>query len=508
MRQTVFSKRPALVLLAAILFALAVATLLNLFAGGGKPTPPAPAAAAAPATPAAAPRLDHLALAGEPHFDDLEGIAQRRLVRALVVRSRTFYFFDGAVQRGLAYEMLKAFEDFLNDKLNTGALKIGVVFVPVTRDQLLPALTAGYGDLAVANLTITPTRQEQVDFSIPVWRNVSEILVTGPSAPAITSVQDLSGEAVHVRSSSSYYESLAALNERLRAQGKAPVDVKAADEHIEDEGLLEMVQAGLIPAVVVDSHKAEFWAQIFENLDLRDDIALRTGADIAWALRKNNPKLKKIANEFLAENRGGSLLGNLLFARYLKETDHLTNALQSSEMRKFRDTAHLFQRYASRYNFDWLMMMSQAYQESRLDNSLVSNAGAVGIMQLLPSTAADKNVNIADIRKLENNIHAGNKYLRFIRDRYFEDEAMDDLNKTLFSFAAYNAGPARVAGLRKAAAAQGLDPNVWFDNVEVLAAQRVGREPVDYVRNIYKYWIAYRLSREQLDAAVKPLETA
>ena len=269
-----------------------------------------------------------------------------------------------------------------------------------------------------------------------------------------------------------------------------------------------MVQAGLIPAVVVDSHKAEFWAQIFENLDLRDDIALRTGADIAWALRKNNPKLKKIANEFLAENRGGSLLGNLLFARYLKETDHLTNALQSSEVRKFRDTAHLFQRYASRYNFDWLMMMSQAYQESRLDNSLVSNAGAVGIMQLLPSTAADKNVNIADIRKLENNIHAGNKYLRFIRDRYFEDEAMDDLNKTLFSFAAYNAGPARIAGLRKAAAAQGLDPNVWFDNVEVLAAQRVGREPVDYVRNIYKYWIAYRLSREQLDAAVKPLETA
>ena len=430
------------------------------------------------------------------------------MVRALVVRSRTFYFFDGAVQRGLAYEMLKAFEEFLNDKLNTGALKISVVFVPVTRDQLLPALSAGYGDLAVANLTITPTRQEQVDFSIPVWRNVSEILVTGPGAPAIASAQDLSGKAVHVRASSSYYESLAALNERLLAQGKAPVEVKAADEHIEDEGLLEMVQAGLIPAVVVDSHKAEFWAQIFENLDLREDIALRTGADIAWALRKNSPKLKKIVNEFLAENREGSLLGNLLFTRYLKETDHLANALQSSEVRKFRNTAHLFQRYANRYNFDWLMIMSQAYQESRLDNSLVSNAGAVGIMQLLPSTAADKNVNIAEIGKLENNIHAGNKYLRFIRDRYFEDEAMDDLNKTLFSFAAYNAGPARIAGLRKAAAAKGLDPNVWFDNVEVLAAQRVGREPVDYVRNIYKYWIAYQLSREQLDAAVKPLETA
>ena len=493
MRQTVFSRRPFLVPLAVVILALALAALLKLF-GGGEPAPFAPST----------PHLDHLTLAGEPHFDDLDGITERRVVRALVVRSRTFYFFDGAAQRGLAYEMLKAFEEFLNDKLNTGALKISVVFVPVVRDQLLPALTAGYGDLAVANLTITPARREQVDFSIPVWRNVSEILVTGPTAPAIASAQDLSGKTVHARASSSYYESLAALNERLQAQGKAPAEVTAVDEHIEDEGLLEMVQAGLVPAVVVDSHKAEFWAQILEDINLRKDIVLRTGADVAWALRKNSPKLKGIVNEFLAKNREGSLLGNLLFTRYLKETDHLANALQSSEVRKFRNTAHLFQRYASMYGFDWLMIMSQAYQESRLDNSLVSDAGAVGIMQLLPSTAADKNVNIADVGELENNIHAGNKYLRFIRDRYFEEEAMDDLNKTLFSFAAYNAGPARIASLRKAAAAQGLDPNAWFDNVEVLAAQRVGREPVDYVRNIYKYWIAYRLSRAQLDAAVNP----
>lgn len=497
--------RRALVPLAAVLFAAAAAVLLNLFGNGGKPGD----ASAPPAVGLKAPEaLAHLALVSEPHFDDFDGIAERRIVRALVAPSRTFYFFDGAVQRGLSYEMLKAFEQFLNDRLGTGALKISLVFVPVTRDQLLPALTAGYGDLAVANLTITPARRRQVDFSIPVWRNVSEVLVTGPASPAVASVRELSGKRVHVRASSSYYESLAALNERLQAQGKAPVQVLAADEHIEDEGLLEMVQAGLIPAVVVDSHKAAFWAQVFDAIDVREDIALRTGANIAWALRKNSPKLKGMVNEFLAENREGSLLGNLLFARYLKETDHLANALQSSEMRKFRATAHLFQRYADQYNFDWLMIMSQAYQESRLDHNAVSDAGAVGIMQLLPSTAADKNVNIPNIDKLENNIHAGNKYLRFIRDRYFADEGMDNLNKTLFAFAAYNAGPARIAELRRLAAAKGLDPNLWFDNVEALAAQRIGREPVDYVRNIYKYWIAYRLSRAQLDAAVKPHATA
>ena len=504
MQQLISRRHPALVPVALVLFALAAA-LLVWFGGAhraDRAEGPATAAVKAPQT------LEHLALVSEPHLEDFDGMAERRLVRALVVRSRTFYFFDGAVQRGLTYEMLKAFEQFLNDKLNTGALKIGLLFVPVLRDQLLPALAAGYGDLAVANLTITPSRQELADFSIPVWRNVSEILVTGPAAPPIASVQDLSGKAVQVRASSSYHESLAALNERLRQQGAAPVDVQIADEHIEDEGLLEMVQAGLIPAIVVDSHKAEFWAQIFDDIVLREDIALRTGAEVAWAMRKNSPKLKALVNEFLADNREGSLLGNLLFTRYLKETDHLANALKSSEMRKFRATAHLFQRYADQYNFDWLMIMSQAYQESRLDNSLVSNAGAVGIMQLLPSTAADRNVNIPDIGDLENNIHAGNKYLRFIRDRYFEGQAMDDLNKTLFSFAAYNAGPARIAKLRKEAAAQGLDPNVWFDNVEVLAAQRIGREPVDYVSNIYKYWVAYRLSRAQLTEAVATAATA
>ena len=170
-------------------------------------------------------------------------------------------------------------------------------------------------------------------------------------------------------------------------------------------------------------------------------------------------------------------------------------------MRKFDETAHLFQEYGDRYAFDWLMVMSQAYQESRLDQSLRSHAGAIGVMQLLPSTAKDKNVNVGDITELENNIHAGNKYLRFIRDRYFESEPMDDLNKTLFAFASYNAGPARVSRLRTEAEQQGLDPNVWFDNVESVAAQRIGRETVDYVSNIYKYWIAYRLSREQLAQA-------
>ena len=478
---------------------LAAAAVLGFAVGCGEPAREEPSA---PSPSAGQPaNLSHLALITEPYTDDFDGMAERRTIRALVVRSKTFYFFDGAVQRGLSYERLKAFESYVNERRGTGTLKINMVFLPVTRDQLIPALLAGYGDIAAANLTIIPERQAQVDFSIPVQRDVREILVTGPASEPIASVEALSGKTLHTRRSSSYHESLVALNERFAANGLPPVDIITVDEHIEDEELLEMVNASLIPRILIDSHKAGFWAQIFDSIEVHADIVLRDQADIAWAFRPGSPKLKAMVDDFLMNVREGSLTGNLLLQRYLKETSYVENALHSSEMRKFDETAHLFQEYGDRYAFDWLMVMSQAYQESRLDQSLRSHAGAIGVMQLLPSTAKDKNVNVGDITELENNIHAGNKYLRFIRDRYFESEPMDDLNKTLFAFASYNAGPARVSRLRTEAEQQGLDPNVWFDNVESVAAQRIGRETVDYVSNIYKYWIAYRLSREQLAQA-------
>jgi membrane-bound lytic murein transglycosylase MltF len=145
------------------------------------------------------------------------------------------------------------------------------------------------------------------------------------------------------------------------------------------------------------------------------------------------------------------------------------------------------------YDFDWLGVAALAYQESRIDQSKRSHAGAVGVMQLLPSTAADRNVGIPNIEKIEDNIHAGVKYIRFIVDRYYAEEPMDRLNKRLFAFASYNAGPAKVARLRREARVMGLDPNVWFRNVEIVAAKRIGRETVQYVSNIYKYYIAYRL---------------
>ena len=437
---------------------------------------------------------------------DFDGMAKRREIRALVVYSKTFYFLDQGRQRGATYELLKEFERFVNKKLKTGTLKIRVLFIPVRRDQLIPWLVDGRGDIAAANLTITPQRLQQTDFSDPLSSDVKELLVTGPSAPPVKVLDDLAGKEIHVRLSSSYYESLMKLNQSFQKNGKKKIKLIAADEMLEDEDLLEMANAGLIPMVIVDSHKAHFWEQIFENIKVHPDIAVRTGGEIAWAFRRHSPKLKTVVNEFVKGHKKGTLLGNILLKRYLRDIKYVKNSATQAEMEKFRSMVALFEKYAGQYEFDYLMVGAQAYQESGLDQSKRSPAGAIGVMQLLPATAADPNVGIPDIEKLDKNIHAGIKYLRFIVDRYYKDEQMDDVNKLLLAFASYNAGPARVSGLRDKAAKMGLDPNIWFHNVEVVAAKEIGRETVQYVSNIYKYYIVYRRLVDQRDVKQRILK--
>ena len=430
---------------------------------------------------------------------DFDGMLKDRVIRVLVAYSKTFYFLDQGRQRGLDYDLLKEFEKFVNEKYKTKTMQVHVVFYPVARDKLIDNLVGGLGDIAIANLTITPGRQKQVDFSDPMQTGVKELLVTAPAAPKINSIDDLGGQKIHVRKSSSYYESLVDLNASFKKSGKPQIKLIAAEEIFEDEDLLEMVNAGLIPMMVMDSHKAHFWAQIFDKIKVRDEIAVRQGGQIAWAFRKNSPKLKAIVNEFVKGHKKGTMLGNMLLKRYLQSTKYVKNALDEKELQKFNATVEVFKKYSGKYDFDHLMIAALAYQESGLDQSKRSHRGAVGVMQILPSTAADPNIGIAGIEKLENNIHAGTKYLRFIIDRYYGEEPMNDGNKKLFGLASYNAGPARVRGLRQKAVAMGLDPNLWFYNVEVVAAQEIGRETVQYVGNIYKYYIVYRSVFSQLE---------
>lgn len=192
-----------------------------------------------------------------------------------------------------------------------------------------------------------------------------------------------------------------------------------------------------------------FWAKIFDNITPHPDIPVASAGQIAWAMRKNNPQLKALVDEFIQTHAAGTSFGNVELQRYLRNTKWVKNSTSTAEMQKFQTNLDFFKKYSGQYNFDYLMIAAQAYQESQLDQTL------------------------------------------------------DPVNRTLFTFAAYNAGPNRIVRLRQEAQQQGLDPNQWFGNVELVASKDIGQETVQYVSNIYKYYIAYKLSLQQTEALQK-----
>ncbi|HTO75873.1 MAG TPA: lytic transglycosylase F [Thermoanaerobaculia bacterium] len=458
-------------------------------------------------TPAPAPKKDVQELptqAVKATGGDFDVLKRRRVIRVLVVYNKTNYFIDKGTPRGIVYDAFKLFEEDLNKKYKTGNLKIHVGFVPVSRADIAQALLSGRGDIAAANLTITPERLKIADFSNPTISNVSEIVVSGPSAESLAGVDDLSGREVFVREKSIYDESVQALNADLARRGKPPVKRRFAPADLEDEDLLEMANAGLVKYVVVDDFLARFWSGVYPKLVLHPEAVLRKDVQMGWAIRKNSPLLKAELDAFLARYPAGSATRNMLFQKYLKNTKFVKNAASESEQRKFRQTVELFRTYSDKYDMDYLLMAAQGYQESQLNQGAKSHVGAVGVMQVMPSTG--KELAVGDVTQLEPNIHAGVKYMRFMIDKYYADEPMDKLNKGLFAFASYNAGPGRIASLRKEAAKRGLDPNVWFNNVEIVASEKIGRETVTYVSNIYKYYIAYKLIVDEAETRKKARE--
>jgi membrane-bound lytic murein transglycosylase MltF len=451
---------------------------------------PAAGQSSAPAPPR--PPSGDNALVTQPWIGDLDGMIKRRMIRVLVPYSKTHFFIDKGVQRGVTYDALKQFEDELNTKRKTGHLRVNVVFVPTSRDKLQSALLEGRGDIVAANITITSGRENLADFVTPTFTNVKELVITGPGAPSIMSVDDLAGKTVHVRQQSAYRESLDALNTSLQQRSKPAVDIKFLPGNLEDEDVLEMVNAGLVKITVVDDHVANFWKQIFTAMTVHSDVAVRTGGEVAMAIRKGSPQLKSELDGFVRANGRGTAFGNVTLRKYLQNVKYAKSATSDAEIRKFNEIVEFFRKYGDRYDLDWLLMAAQGYQESGLDQTVHSKVGAVGVMQVMPQTGAD--LKVGDISQIEPNIHAGVKYIRQVIDQNFKDEPMDRLNRGLFAFAAYNAGPARVRQLRAEAQRTGLDPNVWFNNVERVAAQRIGRETVQYVSNIYKYYVAYQLA--------------
>ena len=466
----------------------AVFTLVALCAVAQTPAPQAPST----------PSKQGLQTGMRAWKGDFEAMAKRRLVRVLVPFSKTFYYVEIGRARGVSAEIIQALEDDINRERKTSkALRIHVIPLPVGRDELLPKLTQGYGDVVIADLTVTPERQKIVDFATPMFRGIPEVVVTGPSGSDVANVYALAGKELFVRKSTSYWEHLEALNKRFAAEGKPPVVLRRAPDDLEAEDLLEMVNVGLVPAMVVDRYKARMWQPVFAQLKIQEGARVNEGGDYAFAIRQGSPELRAMLDGFVQRHGQGTVFGNSIINRYVKNPKFVKNAAGDSERARFGATVELFRKYSDKYDVDHLLMMAQAFQESGLDQDAKSAVGAIGVMQIMPATGKD--LKVGDIHQLENNVHGGVKYMRFMIDQYYENEPMTPLNKGLFAFAAYNCGPGRVAQLRKEAAKRGLDPNRWFNNVELVAADKIGPETVTYVSNIYKYYTAYKLI-EQEDA--------
>ena len=465
------------------------------------------AEAASPAPPAGAPKARQLSLAVKPRTGDFDQLVERRLIRVLVPYSRTLFFQDKGRERGLTAELVRDFERYINQKhaKQLGKRPVTVMIIATTRDKLLSHLTEGLGDIAAGNLTATPERLALVDFVAPPdQRLVAEIVLTGPKSPAIASVEDLAGKVVHVRPASSYHDSLVALNERFAKAGKPGVQIIPVPDALEDEDMMEMLNAGLLELIVVDDWKARMWAQILPKITLHPEVTVREGGKVGWAFRKDSPKLAAAIEDFYKSFVKRQGVHEYRLKHYMNRVKQVKDSTANEEWKRFEQTLALFERYGAEYHFDPLMLAAQGYQESQLDQNAKSHCGAIGVMQLMPATG--KEMKVGDVRITEANIHAGVKYMDQLMSRCFADASFSENDRTLFAFASYNAGPRRIAQMRKEAAARGLDPDQWFNHVELVVAEKVGQETTTYVRNIYKYYVAYKLTLEAHAAQQKARE--
>lgn len=432
------------------------------------------------------------------HNDDFSMMSKRKKIRALVTYSRTdFFFTDKGTPKGLQVDLLNEYEKHLNIGIKKEIDKIHIQYIPTTFDRLIPDLLEGKGDIISSLMTITPEREQKIDFISGKRASIQELVVSHKSITDISSLDDLAGKQIYVLKGSSYVEHLKELNQILNEKKLKEIDIVEADSHLNTEDILELVNSGIVKLTVVDGYKARIWAKALPEIKIHDAIVIKSGTHIGWGIRKNSPELQQSLNSFLKKVKKGTYLGNMLFNRYYKKEKWVKNPNTRKERKKLLLFIELFKKYGDQYGFDSLALAAQGYQESKLDQKKKSRQGAVGIMQLLPSTAADKNVGISDISKPEDNIHAGTKYMAFLRDRYFSDPSILKTDQMAFTWAAYNAGPAKVRKMRNLAKKMGLDANIWYSNVEVAAAKIIGRETVKYVRNIFKYYIAYSLINNQ-----------
>lgn len=431
---------------------------------------------------------------GETWTDDLPELRKRGVIRVLVEYSRTDFFVVRGELFGFECELLKQYESFLNRNRH-GGLRTRVVFVPMALGEIIPALLAGKGDIAAAGLTVTPEREWVAAFSAPYVEHVSEVLVASRNAPPVKSLEDLAGRAVCIVGSSSHAEHLRSFSNALAEKGAKPIQVVEAPREFTEEDLLEMTNAGIYQYIVVDSRTANIWAKVLPQIAVHPDIRVASEGRIAWAVRKENKELLASIDGYFHSDKDTALENaRKLVPKYYENTQWVINPNGNAYTEKLRQYAAHFQASCQAYDFDWLMAVALAFQESHFDERLVSNMGAIGLMQVLPKTGAS--LGFRNVRPPKENIHAGVCYLDQMKHKDFADASIPEDQRIYFLMAAYNAGPNRINRLRRIAEKMGLNPNIWFGNVEYVAMNSLGEDVLNYVANIKKYYAAYRMAYE------------
>ncbi|MCO4795027.1 MAG: transporter substrate-binding domain-containing protein [Bacteriovoracaceae bacterium] len=425
-------------------------------------------------------------------YGGLKRILKDKYLRVLTTKNSFDYYIYQGKPKGIQYEMVREFVKHLNKKYSKGKknLKIQFEMIPVDYDQMIPLLKKGKGDIIAAGMTINSKRQKKVNFTKP-YRMVDEVVVSRKEMVN----QKITGKTFHVRKSSSYFESIRKYNRSVKRKWR--VKTKSVSEELKTENILELVSLGKYDYTVADSYLAELAAKVFPGLHLHKHKPFGVKQGIAWAVKKEDSKLLQELNTVLPKVRKGSLLGNVFSQKYFGDINTIKSTNFNLGTSHLSDYDKLFKKYAKMYNFDWRLVAALCFQESRFNQGIVNKWGAIGLFQVKQMTANEPYINIKKItghKNAENNIHAGVKYLDWIRNRYFSKfKKMSDKAKLRMTMAAYNAGPSRVKKAIRLAKKMGLDPNRWFRNVELAMLQMRKPEPVTYVSEINKRYVAYLL---------------
>jgi membrane-bound lytic murein transglycosylase F len=428
---------------------------------------------------------------------DLPRIQKRGVLRVLTRNNPTSYYIYRGEQVGFDYELLHAFAE-------RSGLELEII-VPPRGEDMLAWLVEGRGDIAAASLTPTAERRAMgVSFSEP-YNFTSQFLVARSSDSTLNGPQDLVGRRVAVRRSSAYWTTLEQL-----LSGGVDFELVAAPEEMETAEIIGRVATGEYDLTVADDNVLAI--ELERRDDVRGAFALTGEKPVGWAVRSDNPGLLTAVNRFVrAEYRG--TLYNILYARYFRSAGKRLAAVdaQGPEGHALTPYDDIVRRYAEMYGFDWRLIAAVMYEESRFDPKATSSAGARGLMQVMPETVHDLGFDPAQIEDPEVAIHAGVRYLAWVRERF--DEELPVRDRMWFTLAGYNAGYGHVEDARRLAASKRLNPNRWFDNVEramaLLERPEVAREtrygycrcsePIDYVRSVRARYNAYLEAESRRD---------